>query len=661
MTQDHPLLGFRQDRIGARLICLLDMMRLCERFGTSGRYLWLSQPDGPYPELTDPRDFLSDAVIASHIDLVDSLPDRSGREVLRDTAPGMNSTRFAERLASGQGFLCDSMSDLTRFTDETPEAAAQQVRRIAAGLELAPAIRDALAHARARVAMAGGGQPIAIHVRRGDILDGDPWSYSCWPSKYVPDEFFRAFAEQTDGPVVAFSDTPAAIAHLAQGNPRIVPVAGLFDDPALSVAQRDLLELLLMGECFEVGAPSQSAFSQAASVIGGARIVPLPVALPPDAKVAANDALLRRVVEAPDSFFAPGDLAQSVTYAAPYAVAAGRGAEPVEALADRRDLLERFPFLFRELAVAALAVGQKARARKLARQGLKSQLMRNRDKPQCRQVLIVLGEDVAPDAPEASTETADLHAQFLTMCFTGRTAQGVIVPSLAHRLMSQPGAAAQALLFDPALVPDLARAGLDVLAQTEGDEDQGSVLPLWTLRSDWLELVGDPAARREILTQELPRKISFARDLLIQVEAALQKGEPPERPDPLGLLRLGFCATQLRLHGRLKRSFTVLHWLDSAQPDDVLTHKRLADACFAAGNAKAGMRWLDSARDLAPDNVLLKLSAAVRLIETGDRKAAKHLQTQAAELWPELELARKFRGRLKRIERDMQALPEKRA
>ncbi|MEF9604859.1 hypothetical protein O4J55_22060, partial [Paracoccus sp. PXZ] len=104
----------------------------------------------------------------------------------------------------------------------------------------------ALERARGILAQAGGGQPLAIHVRRGDILDGDPWSYSSWASKYVPDEFFRAFVAQAQGPVIAFSDTPAAVGHLRQGDPRILPVQELLDPGALSVAERDLLELLLM-------------------------------------------------------------------------------------------------------------------------------------------------------------------------------------------------------------------------------------------------------------------------------------------------------------------------------------------------------------------------------------------------------------------------------
>ncbi|WJS85710.1 hypothetical protein [Paracoccus sp. TOH] len=62
---------------------------------------------------------------------------------------------------------------------------------------------------------AGGGKPFAIHVRRGGILDGDPWSSCSRPSKYVPDEFSRACVLASKGPVIAFSDTPAAVASVA--------------------------------------------------------------------------------------------------------------------------------------------------------------------------------------------------------------------------------------------------------------------------------------------------------------------------------------------------------------------------------------------------------------------------------------------------------------
>src|SRR5690606_26495472 len=74
MTRHHAIIGFRQDRIGARLICLLNVMRIARKFGVAGRYLWLSQPDGPYPELVDPRDFLDPAFVAAHIDIVARAP-----------------------------------------------------------------------------------------------------------------------------------------------------------------------------------------------------------------------------------------------------------------------------------------------------------------------------------------------------------------------------------------------------------------------------------------------------------------------------------------------------------------------------------------------------------------------------------------------------------
>ncbi len=629
MTKDHAIIGFRQDRIGARLICLLNVMRLSRKFGVPGRYLWLSQPEGPYPELADPRDFLAPDFVAAHIDIVARPPGRTGLRNLPAVAPGMNSAGFARSLAEGRRYECDAMSEIIRFMDETEAEAAEGLRAAAAELALSPRLTRALARARRILAQAGGGQPAAIHVRRGDILDGDPWSYSSWASKYVPDEFFRAFVARAEGPVIAFSDTPAAVEHLRQGDPRLVPVHELLKAGALSAAERDLLELLLMAGCAEVGAPSHSAFSRAAAMIGHCRIVALPAALQAGPRLAAYDALLDRVIARPDTFFAPGDLAQSVSYAARHAASCGRGGELVDALAGRRALLERFPFLYRELALAAWSARRRQKARRLAQQGLDAPLMRNRDKPQCRQVLLVTGEQ----GPE-------LEADFLGMLFTGRAAEGPIMPALAHRLIRGGGPAARALCYAPDLLP--------IHAQPDPEDGKGRLLPLWTLRIDWSEFVRDPGPQRELLLwPDLWRKIAPGAEKLQQIEAALARGENPGL-DERDAAWLGFCASVLRLHGRLNRAFALLHWLDAARPAQMLTHKRLADACFAAGNRKAGDRWLGSALALAPDQPLLRLSAALRAAKAQDgARAEAHLQAARAA-WPGLGLTETLGRALRR-------------
>lgn len=626
MVDGIAIIGFRQDRIGARLICLLNTLRLARKFGVSGSYLWLSQPDGPYPELVDPRHFLTDEFVAAHIQIVTETPDRAGLQNVRAVAPGMNVQGFARALAQGRRYECDSMSELVRFIDEDAATVAAEMRAVAADLALTPRLQKALTKARRVIARAGGGAPVAMHVRRGDILDGDPWSYSSWASKYVPDEFFRAFIAGHDGPVIAFSDTPAAVTHLRQGDPRVLPAAELLDTAALSVAERDLLELLLMAGCAEVGAPSHSAFSRAASVIGGCRILALPPDLPDAARRGAFDAVLDRVITRPDSFFAPGDLAQSAAYAARHAASAGRGNALIDALAGQRALLERFPFLYRELAATAWTVGRKQKARRLARQGLDSPLMRNRDKPLCRQVLLV----------SETTEPDQLGAELVNMVFTGHAAEGPIMPALAGRLLAEGGKTAQMLGFAPELLP--------LYAQPDPSGGAGPVLPLWLLRIDWFEFIRDPGLQSEALNwPAMWHKIRPAAAGLAEVEAALAAGTPPATPDAAMAARLGFCASVLRLHGRLKRAMALLEWLDRVRPGDALTAKRLADACFGAGNRKAGWRWLELAQDRAPHHALLCLSQAIRAAEDGDAaRAAMALATAGAE-WPGLALERNVR------------------
>lgn len=658
----EQIIGFRQDRIGARLVCLLNVMRLNRRFGLGGRFMWLSEPRGPYPELADPALFFDESFCRQQLQVVASAPDPAGRQNLGTVSAATGSAHFAERLARGERFLIDAMVENLRFVDESPEGVDREIREIAAGIRLAQPLRRALRHARARLAEVGEGQTVAIHVRRGDILDGDPWSYSSWASKYVPDEFFRAFIAARQGAVVAFSDTPAAVAHLAQGAARVIPVGALFDDPDLSVAQRDLLELLLMGGCAEVGAPVLSAFSRAASVVGGVRVVALPAMLPPGPRRAAYDALLDRVIRDPDSFLVPGDLAQSAHYAAAHAATVGRAPELVEALAAQPALLDRFPFLYRALAVAALAGGMTARARELAGQGLAHPLLRNRDRPQCQQVLLVAGAaasagrsaalpgpDATPDAtpgatmPDATGADAT-GAEFLRMILSGRAAEGTIVPALAHRILGAPGPVPKALMFPRELLDIHALPAPDPL----GGGGSVATLPLWVLRGDWSELIADPAVQRElVLNPPLAQRLAPVASLLGPAERVLAAGQDPALPPDPGPALLGLAAAQLRLNGRLRRAFAVLHWLDRLRPDDALTAKRLADACYTADNRRAGDRWLARALELRPDNALLHYSAALRAAQA-DRPRARRLHLAEAErLWPGLDLSRILRKAVK--------------
>ncbi|MDO5622312.1 MAG: hypothetical protein Q4G24_12670 [Paracoccus sp. (in: a-proteobacteria)] len=637
MTPDQPIfLGFRKDRIGARLVNLLNVQRLSQKFGVTGRMVWLSQPDGPYPELTDPERFFAPRFVRQHMIVMDQHPDMAGRKLFPALAGSTGDEAVARMLDQGQRFSVDTNLEICRMMGEDRAEVDDQIAALVAGLELAPGIRKPLEQARAQLAAKWGpGRPFAIHVRRGDILDGDPWSRTSWPAKYVPDEFFRAFVAEVDGPVIAFSDTPEAVLHMAQGDPRILPVGDLVDFSRLDTAERDLIELLLMAGCRLIGAPSLSAFSRAAEVIGGADVAPLPGGLPEAVRTAAYDALLERVISAPDSFYRPdsgvqGDLAQSVQFAAPQAVTRGRVSELLAVFqGERADMLNRHPFLNRALATAAVGGGLTEVARELAHAGIAAHGIRHRDRVECEQVMTLLTYD--PGGADASAAEAD----FLNQLFQGRSQDSPILPHMGRRLMLSGGMAARALMLPPALVLDQSYTP----PQVEGGAPLPPVLPVWMLLTDWEELL-DSDSRRYALRNwpDLWNKIrNLGQDARDLVQQSVDKADIPVIGDDLAI-RAGFLGAILRLHGRLMRAFAVLHQIDDQRPNDALTHKRLADACFRAGNVRAGTRWLDSARELAPDNPLLHLSAAARAVEFDQPVRLKWALRKAETLLPDAPL-----------------------
>lgn len=611
-------------------------MRLAKYADGDARYLWLSQADGPYPELFSPLHFLKPEFVARWIDIIHEVPDLGRLESVDALAPSMNCQRFSDSVRAGRRYYCDSMSELVRFMDESPVKVEREVRDLADALELSPRLEAMLGQARDTVAKAGQGAPVAIHVRRGDILDGMPWSYTSWNSKYVPDEFFQAFIRLHDGPVIAFSDTPAAITHLAKGNPRVIPVSSLLNTKDLTVGERDLLELLLMAGCEQVGAPHSSAFSRAAAVVGKCKIVPLPAALPGAQRQEAYDALLARVISAPDSFFAPGDQAQSASYAAAHAINIGRGRDLVAAMEDRHELLERFPFLYRELATAALSAGRPHRARSLAKAGLANDMLRNRDRGHCQQVVMVTEASTG----KAQRKGTDLEAQLLTMLFSGRNGDGPIVPSLARTLLLQGGRAGRALMFAPELVATLSEpASAQNRMDLSGSGGDSEVLPVWLPRLDWDELLNEQSVRKELrVWPELTQKQRVIGAPFAEVERIFERGEVPPPATSLQMQQLGLSASSLRLHGRFRRAFAILHWLNGQFPDEALICKRLADTCFAAENRTAGWRWLHAAQERQPDNVLLDLSMALRFAQDGNEDGAAFHLEKARGLWPDLVL-----------------------
>ncbi|RJL15309.1 tetratricopeptide repeat protein [Paracoccus siganidrum] len=623
MSALPAIIGFRKDRIGARLIGLLNILRLGRKFGLPARYVWLSEPGGPYPELVDPREFLEAGFVADHIAVVDRAPDLSGRTDLMTLAPTINDAHMARRLAGGELFFSDIAFDVLHFMGEPAPEARAGIAAIAADLPLAPRLARALARAEnrlSRLVPGGLAQASAIHMRRGDLLDGDPWSLGAWPAKYVPDEFFRAWAAGQEGAVIVFTDTPAAAHHMAAGDRRIVPIDRLLDLEKLTATERDMLELLLMARCRRIGGPGGSAFSRAAASLGSAEIVMLPQQLPTPRRGEAYQALLDRAIEAPDSFLAPGDLAQSLHYAARHAIAQGQAGRLAEALEGQGALMAAHPFVRRIHAECLLAAGQQDRARAAAQDALADPRLVGRDQRLCRGVLSVMEARAAPDS-------GDVAEQFLAAVFSQPAGENAQTAHMAAMLLGRDGPVAQALMFPPALT-----AGL-----LERNEAGLSLLAPWFYLADWEELLDDEAARRPLLAgPAMHLKLRRLGPAPREADHALTEGTTPPPPaSEIEAQRIGLGAAILSLHGRYARALRILHWLDDIRPGDPLVKKRLADTCFRLGNVARAEDFLAEALELAGKPPLLQVSMARRLAAMGRPIRARNHIRMALKQWPD--------------------------
>jgi len=206
------------------------------------------------------------------------------------------------------------------------------------------------------------GTPSALHVRRGDVLDKDPWLHKNWVSKFAPDEFYTSVMDRPDTATVLFSDTPEVVTRMASTRPSAVTLADLVDAPDLSEMQRDLVEMLLMARCNDIVAPSLSAFSASAAMMGGMGVIELPHDLPGDDRFAAYDILLDRILAGPDSFHNAGDFAQSAGYAFRHALNVKRHHALYEQLKSVMAQGQDYAFYLPLVMALAIACGEPAHA-----------------------------------------------------------------------------------------------------------------------------------------------------------------------------------------------------------------------------------------------------------------------------------------------------------
>lgn len=301
------IIAQRRDRLGARLLTLLNAMRIAQDYGTAYRVNWF--PKGAdAPELATPEDlFKPEWIAASFIDGAGfEKAERDAKqawEFQNDPTPA----KLERHLKSGHALIVEEGFSVFTFAWENAAEVQSRYRDFIHQIGFTDALCDQMS--RIDRALAGNGST-AYHVRRGDILTDTPWKHATWTGKIEPDEYYTAHMEgAADTPAIVFSDQPETVAKFKARFPDLLTMTDITDVSGLTRARRDFLEMYAMSRAQQVIAPNVSAFSIAAARLAGSERLTFAKVLTPQAREKADAKLLARLKEGPDAFLNPSEAA----------------------------------------------------------------------------------------------------------------------------------------------------------------------------------------------------------------------------------------------------------------------------------------------------------------------------------------------------------------
>lgn len=323
MTQEGrgKLIAFRGDRLGGRLISLLNTMRMAHSLDVPYVVYWRVS-DG----LDDPRELFSDDFVR------DRFIDRATFQSMRDQASPIVATMATHTrdgllgfLDNGRHLVIDPVFGVTTYPFENPGEVVAAFQQQVADLPLNPLLAERLGEV-GRI-LADGRQNFAYHIRRGDLTADRRAMNRAWPNKFVPDEFFEAHMRRNldhDARVILFSDNASVLDRYTRMFPKLTTFGQLANTEGLTPTQRDALELFTMSLVDQIIAPPSSAFSSTAKTIGNVAFSDVESQLTEPERVDALDLLCHRLANEPQMFANAGEIGQYLVYAMNHLRATGR-------------------------------------------------------------------------------------------------------------------------------------------------------------------------------------------------------------------------------------------------------------------------------------------------------------------------------------------------
>lgn len=375
------LVAFRNDRLGARLLSLVNAWRLSQDLDVPLRMHW-PVTTGVGSEFNDPTELFDPQFVADHF------IDAEAWRALRPGAArlgkfdGRPPAELAAHLEAGGDVEVGMAFGITVLDGEDAAEVGERCRAIFQDLPFAPPLEPLAA--KLKTALDGA---VAYHVRRGDLSDDIKARNRAWPHKYVPLEYYHAHIEAEIAHarrVILFSDNPGIIAQLRADHPQLCTISDFVDVSQLDQGARDFAELMAMSCCSRIVAPEASAFSTTAADLGGAVKVDVKDDLAPETLRKANEVLLERVRTDPGSFAGDGDLGQSLPHMRQYLTDEGRTEEAMRLYRDCIDRGLDVSFVFPQAMSLALSQGDAEAAIALAKGLQERTVYHDIDLAQCR-------------------------------------------------------------------------------------------------------------------------------------------------------------------------------------------------------------------------------------------------------------------------------------
>lgn len=606
------IIAHRNDRMGGRIVALLNAMRLSQDLGLPFWVFWPTE-GLTSPEMKVPGDIFHAEFMAAHFAPNDEMRRLYNALIgLGTVDPAMTRDAFLAEAARGRSFLSDRAMEPEVLPWEDEARVRARLPAVLRSIAFNPTVAATMERIDGLLA---GTRPAAYHIRRGDIIRSPKVTNRLWPTKYVPRIFYEVHLEGAlaagDARIVIFSDEPREVASFTAMDPAVLSFDDLLGPTTLSVAQRDFLELYAMSRCGDIFGPAGSAFSSSAALIGNGTVTPVEHAIGAEGRDRALARLSDRVEYEPQLFHGHGDLGQNLPFILDWH--REKGTEPVargimaKVLERGFDLAYIYPLLARSMFEAGDVDGC-LRVRELAAQ---------------RPVYL---EDVYAEvnclAALSSLIRGDtrgavrlLHAAqwFGPLDGMGQRASHLMY---SMKLLDE----RTYFPFDPALMRNRteafgeAGAGFKrIEALARATQEGGGTLwyPFDLPVRDWQLIQGKKLSRAYSNHSKIARRIDL-------MERSYSK--MADHPAVLGAL-----GTLHRARGDAEGARRLLEQSLALAPDNPLYLKRLADWHFDRSNVKKGLSLLEQASAAAPESPAYRGELVARLLN-------EKLSSQAAAL-----------------------------